>query len=257
MIDSIKLRNNFSKVAKNYERHAQLQARIADGLLGQLNGATYEYILDIGMGTGRLTQKLAFKYPGAKVFGCDFAEGMVWHARKKNGFYPFCAEAVFLPFKRESFDFAISNLSYQWIYNLETAFLGVSRVLRKRGEFIFSCFTNGTLRELLESYSHISGNMRMNHQIDNKLPSKDKILDNLLSAGFKINRINSYSIIEYYKDAFEIVNWLKKIGANHNERSTFLGKQAWQSMNDYYCRNFLDNGRVFATFEVIEVSAQK
>ena len=258
MIAGVKLRNNFSKVATDYEDYAGLQAKIGKRLLESLDHKEYISILDVGMGTGLLTKRIVHKYPQAKVWGCDFSEGMVLCAREKSNFRPVCANSISLCFKDENFDLAISNLMYQWIPDLEKAFNDVCRVMRNDADFVFSCFGSQTLKELVRAYDFVVNQNKTNDYFDNtRLPDRDKIMMSLRAAGFKNCKINSYVVKQRHKDVFAIVRWLKNIGANQIRKPKFIGRDAWGRISEFYRINFSDNKDVFATFEVIEVSAEK
>ncbi|MEW5758930.1 MAG: methyltransferase domain-containing protein [Candidatus Omnitrophota bacterium] len=241
------LKRNFSKVAASYDNFAYLQKEIGLNLIKKMAASCRPFkILDIGTGTGWLTGQLKTKFPNAKFFGIDFAEGMIVYANKKKLKCNFLvSDALGLPFKDRYFDILISNATYQLVDNYKQAFSQVRRVLKKNGIFYFSCFGSKTLVELRQA---------INQGIINfKLPRKENILSGLLDSGFKNIDIKIYSKKEYFKNAFDLVKWLKAIGANNLSKPQFFTKHIWQEINKKYLSNFSDKEKIFATFEVFEV----
>ncbi len=92
-----------------------------------------ERILDLGCGTGHLTQELA--RAGAAVTGLDVSEAMIEQARKN---YP---EIEFVPGDAadfafaEPFDAVFSNAALHWVKRAEDVVVCVARALKPGGRF--------------------------------------------------------------------------------------------------------------------------
>lgn len=248
-----RVREFFSRAAGQYERHADLQKEIGKVLLKKMDiSCDGQRILDIGMGTGWLTGEMTQKYPRARVFGLDFAPGMVRFAEKHyHSFRMIEADAGALPFKREMFSVVVSNAAYQWVDNLTEAFKEVRDVLCPRGRFYLSCFGRGSLQELFLSLEHSFGRSGKEIPQDNGLVHNDAVYQALVNSEF--NDIEVYSEIKklHFSDMLMLVRWLKAIGANGVRRDYFVGKQRLQRASEFYDRHFRDNGGVYATFEII------
>ncbi len=99
-------------------------------------------ILDLGCGNGYFARLLAKK--GAKVTGVDVSAKLIDLAkaeekRKPLGIVYFLRDAANLKkIKSNSFDIVVANMSLMDIKNAEGAVKEVSRVLKRRGRFIFS-----------------------------------------------------------------------------------------------------------------------
>lgn len=254
-VEKNRLRKIFSRIAQDYDVYASLQKRIAQRLLVYVHeeAGKPESILDIGMGTGWLTKELPLLYPNCNVFGIDFAEGMIAFASKDKGkCFLAVADAESLPFKDESFELVISNLSYQWVNNLPFAFGEILRTLRKNGRFYITCFGNNSLQELRFSFSKVLKQRALCLRTqDNNLPDEKLIYKSLLGANLKNIKITSYIEKETYDDLFALIRWLKNIGANQITRPFFMGQRIWEQANRFYLSNYRHNAGVFATFEVI------
>ncbi|MDP2939196.1 MAG: methyltransferase domain-containing protein [Candidatus Omnitrophota bacterium] len=247
LIKKNSLRDIFSKAAINYEIQARFQKKVCIKLWENIisDDIYPKTILDIGTGTGFFMQKLSKHFHNSQIVGFDFAFGMTKLAREKK-LDVLQADAEFLPFKDESFDLIVSNLVFHWVYNLDNALNEVCRVLKEKGRFYFNLSGNQTLKE-----------MRFCFEKNNSLKNEKEIKAVLERNNFKEIKINTLIFKEYFKDLFSLVGWLKSIGANRLTKPIFMGRETWQRANDIYLNNFKDNGMVFATFEVIEVSARK
>jgi len=116
-INPEKVKQCFSRASARYDSLTSLHQQIALELLDRLDqSVSHSSVLDIGMGTGWLTNKLLEKFPFAKVVGIDFSRKMLREAHLRNPqFSVVQADARALPFHKDSFDWIISNLAFQWI----------------------------------------------------------------------------------------------------------------------------------------------
>ncbi|MEW6009449.1 MAG: methyltransferase domain-containing protein [Candidatus Omnitrophota bacterium] len=251
MIDAIKIRRAFSKVASGYDKNSFLQQSIGVELLDnlKLNKIYPKRVLDIGMGTGWLCEKIAKDF-NVHTFGIDSAFGMALFAKSRLGLISITAEAENLPFKNDSFDCIVSNLSFQWVFDLDKAFLEVKRVLREGGIFYFTCFTKGTLSELKKAFLFTLNNKKDLVFFD--LPDEGKIRNALKKSGLKFARLISRRKSEKFNDLFSILHWLKSVGANSVAEPVQIKRNDFLKANEYYRDNFKSNGEVYATFEVFE-----
>ncbi|NQU18538.1 class I SAM-dependent methyltransferase [bacterium] len=94
-------------------------------------------VLDLACGAGVFTRKLSSW--GAKVVGLDISKTLIEIARNENSAIQFyIADAIKTPFKNSQFDIISSSLLVHYIKNIKLLFNEVSRMLKKRGLFIFS-----------------------------------------------------------------------------------------------------------------------
>ncbi|MDD5237062.1 MAG: methyltransferase domain-containing protein, partial [Candidatus Omnitrophica bacterium] len=228
------IQERFSRAALDYDRHADIQKYFGNLLLERLKADKIEAgnILDIGTGTGNLLKGLGLVYPSAKITGLDISWGMLIKA-KERAHRLLQADAANLPFKENSFDLAISNLSLQWLFDIGGPLSAAARVLSREGRFYFTIFGPQTLKELRAIFPALEERM-----ILNDLPA----LENKLKvAGFQ--NISSQTIREkrIYPSLVDIIKWLKNIGANYTGYIPVknLGmRKVWQEAEDSYRRKF-------------------
>lgn len=258
-----RIRAAFSNSAMQYEALAGLQKEIGRELVGKISDREdCRYILDVGMGTGWLTNRLSLLFPEARVFGLDFAGGMIQSARQQyETFQILQADAAALPFQRDVFDIIVSNLTYQWLDDLKATFQQSYSTLKANGIFCLTLFGHKTLEELFLSLGNSSirnkEGKEKNTLLVKRLPEENDVRGAICKAGFKNIETESEIIKVHFEDMMALVKWIKDIGANAIRKNIYIGKDGLLQASEYYNRNFKDSWGVYASFEVIWVKAIK
>src|SRR5882724_1016627 len=118
----------------HYDRAGAFVPRLASDLIDLLAPQPGERVLDLGCGTGDLTQQLADA--GARPFGLDASSDMVSAARRKHPNLSFeVGDGQELRFDRE-FDAVFSNAALHWMPRAADVAAGVARALRPGGRFV-------------------------------------------------------------------------------------------------------------------------
>ncbi|MGQ9685428.1 MAG: malonyl-ACP O-methyltransferase BioC [Thiobacillaceae bacterium] len=262
------IRAAFERAATSYDAAAYLQQEVARRLNERLEVMRIEpeRILDAGCGTGYALPLLKARYPQARLIGLDLALGMLQQGRVRLGAaggrrrwlarlipYPspvtfVCADIERLPLKKDSLDMVWSNLTLQWVGNLEGCLREIHRIIRPGGLFAFSTFGPDTLKELRQAFAGLDGYGHVNRFID-----MHDIGDMLVNAGFAHPVMEMEYITLTYPDLKSLLKELKAIGADtvlEGRRTGLMGRGRWQQLNDNYERLRRD-GRLPATFEVV------
>jgi ubiquinone/menaquinone biosynthesis C-methylase UbiE len=96
--------------------------------------------LDVGCGTGWAVTEIAKKLKFGKACGMDISSQMIKKARADAGKIPnidFCiANAEYIPYQDESFNFVLSTFSLHHYLNPLQALCEIKRVMKKGGELI-------------------------------------------------------------------------------------------------------------------------
>ncbi len=249
---SRRIRASFSDAAAQYEALASLHKEIGRELSRKvIDNDDINRVLDIGMGTGWLTNRLGFYLPGVQIVGLDFAGGMLKEAQKKWAeFTVVQADARGLPFKPGTFDILVSNLAYQWIEDLPAAFRGNRDVLREKGRIYVTLFGFDTFTEMFASLEATAPSGRKICAF-RRLPKAEDVRHDLAAAGFGDVKISEEIIRVHFPDLMALLRWNKEIGANVLNPEVALGKEWLRRAEDYYQENFKDPFGVTATFSVI------
>ena len=252
--DKTGIRRNFERAAGNYDKVAVLQQTVGERLLERLDAIRLEpaRILDLGSGTGWLSDRLARRYVPARVIQLDLAINMLKQSSRKRGVAGspalLCADAENLPIADECVEFVFSNLMFQWVSRFDRALEEIYRSLRPGGLLLFSTFGPDSLKELRESWSRVD-----NHVHVNAFTDMHDTGDALVRAGFIDPVMETESFTLVYDDGRALMRELKTLGAgnvNAGRRKTLTGKGEMRDMLAEYRHRYGNNG-LPATFEAV------
>ena len=247
-----RVRKTFNSASEKYNENAFLQNEIATRLSEKLRVISInpEVIIDLGSGTGFLSDKTAEIFPDAHLFCVDFAQQSLI---KNSQNLKVCADACQLPFSSNSVDFVISNLMMQWCPDLETLFNECFRVLKPQGLILFTTFGPETLTELKRSWAVVDNEPHVNEFID-----MHDIGDQMVQSGFQSPIMEMEKLTLTYEKVLDLMHDLKGIGAQsvENRSKSLTGKTKFQKMLQMY-ESYRNNGKIPATYEVIYGHAWK
>ncbi|WP_040890169.1 malonyl-ACP O-methyltransferase BioC [Vibrio ezurae] len=246
--DKLAIASAFGRAATHYDKHAQLQRDVVEKLLQKLPPCLIGVsILDVGCGTGYLTQKLIER--GATVTALDLSEKMLEQARRRcQDSASYCVgDAESLPFADADFDYVVSSLALQWCNDLSVPATELLRVCKSGGEVLFSTLADGSLFELKEAWKCVDHYPHVKEFISDKA-----INIALAQANGNCYQVDSITMTYWYDSAFSLMKDLKGIGATQldgrsqglTKRSTLMQvEQAYQSL-------FQDDLKLPATYRV-------
>lgn len=142
----------FAARARDYERHAGLQAGVAERLASLAPDMERPSVLEVGCGTGLLTRHLLERYPGGEFLVTDMAEEMVAACRARhkppNGralhFAVMDGEA---PDTAETFDVIALSMTLQWFSDPIAGLNRLTQRLRPGGKLLYATIAPGCFPE--------------------------------------------------------------------------------------------------------------
>lgn len=138
----------FSKALSDYNENARIQKKMAEHLAGLLSRKSYKNILEIGCGTGFLTELLNKTIKFESYTAIDIVEDCRSYINHINPNINFI-QADIENFSPEfAPDLIISNASLQWTENFEKTVKKLKNCLNKDGELIFSTFGTENFKEI-------------------------------------------------------------------------------------------------------------
>jgi len=132
--------------AELYEAQHGFVWKLGEDLMELLNPQKGERILDLGCGTGQLTQKIADR--GADVLGLDASPEMIGQARQNFPSLQFVLkDAADMGFSEE-FDAVFSNAALHWMLDAPAVAKGMFRALRSSGRIVVELGGVGNIRQI-------------------------------------------------------------------------------------------------------------
>ena len=252
----------FDQAAPHYDEAALLQQEVGRRFIEQLPlfKIAPQRILDLGCGTGHISQALTDYYPKASITALDIAKGMVDMTRKRikqPGFsfwnrprHQFLvADAEALPFADNSFELITSNLTFQWCADLPHLFAEIQRVLIPGGLLLFTTLGPDTLKELRASWQAVDSTTHVNSFAD-----MHDVGDAMLAGRLGDPVVDMEQIIITYEKAITLMRDLKAIGAHNMNPQRSHGLTSPRKLSAViaaYEQYRMADGQLPATYEVI------
>lgn len=274
MIDRRAVAQHFSRAAQSYDAAAVLQKEVALRLAERwpLVKMQPQQIMDLGAGTGFLTQHLRQHYPQAQSVAVDLSETMLQQCRSKliakplwwQKLNPFVkpdtvafvnADAYQLPFADNSMDMLVSSLMLQWCDDLVQVLAECRRVLKPNGVLFIASLGPDTLKEIRLAWQAVD-----DEQAEHTLNFADlhDLGDALGRVGFSDPVCDVEHITLTYADATAALKDLKAIGATNasgQRQKGLMGKAKWRAFLAAYQQQTMSDGRIPATFEIVYAHA--
>ena len=141
----------FDRGAKTYSRAASLQDQVADNLSRYFSRLSATKILEIGCGTGLLTQRLTKAFPRADFLLTDISPAMIAECRAhmtnltESNFL--CVDAEKPSELPSTFDLIVSSMTMHWFDEFEIGLNNIKQKLKKNGKLLFAILTNNSFHE--------------------------------------------------------------------------------------------------------------
>lgn len=153
-----KVAASFSRSAQHYDQYAWVQHESVKLLTAHLKVGSRKLpegpILEIGCGTGSLSQVLANTFPGRRLIFTDLAEGMLRQCRQRlhgEGLDPAGFDWRLLDAEdlgdEAQYAFIVSGLTVQWFQNIVSSLQKITDALLPGGLFLCSFVDHGSFPE--------------------------------------------------------------------------------------------------------------
>lgn len=250
----------FSAAAETYHRHAGIQRRVAVKLMDMApRRPVPSRILEIGCGTGVLTEMLTDVFPSARVDAVDISPAMTVKARgylaKNRRINWIIEDACRLP-ESTKYPLIMSNCALHWITPIELVIAKLGAMLAQNGKLIFAIMLRGTLGELNSARQRIAPH-RPPRII---LPRKDNVRRAVTKAGLKINFEKSETIRNVYASPEQMLRQLHDqglTGGNIPNQKLLLTRSEISRLIADYSDNYKSKNGVYASYRVFYCVAGK
>ncbi len=240
--------NRFSNVALTYDKHSEPQRTLADSLGNIMPNCKPNKILEIGPGTGILTQLLIDMYPGAHIHGIDISPSMINLCQEKfsntNTSFELCDVLTYS--NSNSYDLIASSSTLHWTNDLLFTLEKIYENLKPRGFFVLGMMLNGTLHEIRALKKKISPHKGKGLI----LPSYIEFNNLLQKSKFNILKKFHYENRFSYSDTYTFMKAIHEQGVTTipaNNRP--LNKTELSKLVNLYEDKYKTNDGIYATYE--------
>jgi trans-aconitate 2-methyltransferase len=136
--------------AETYDRTSQPQQRWANEVLSRVIGLPGDAtVLDVGCGTGRVTEHLARLVPGGRVLAIDASGDMVAIARERLGERAEVWECDVLALELDGeVDVVFSTATLHWVLDHDALWPVLARALKPGGTLEIQCGGEGNIEQV-------------------------------------------------------------------------------------------------------------
>jgi len=202
----------FGIAAQTYGAFADVQIQAADRLLDQLPDQPKACrMLEVGCGTGILTEGLLKRFPEAEIDALDIAPEMITFAARRLGPYRrlrlITADVEhFQP--TAPYDWMVSSSALHWLPERLAVFKRLHAMLNPGGLFCFSLMLNGTFSELQEARRETVPLKKP----PVLLPDFAQVTAEVRAAGFIITRSVKTAQTVYYPSVHDFFRRIRRQG---------------------------------------------
>ncbi|PTM56512.1 malonyl-CoA O-methyltransferase [Desmospora activa DSM 45169] len=262
----------FSRLAGRYDRRAVIQKRMAHQIMQTLTEQEVEAreIVEVGCGTGYLTQLLRDRFPDARLTVIDLSDKMVHFARQNvaevkpdtSDIRFIVADAEAVEWEKERYDLIVSNATIQWFNQPRKTIATLVDALREEGFFLASTFGPDTWQELRKLYYEElreDGDLMAEWDFDcaRSIPDWKQIL---LDAGITHPQSAVCWQRKEYQDCREFLGTVQYLGGAFvfgQDRFWELREPAVIRLMERYDRAYRQNGGVYATYQLVRLFGWK
>ncbi len=229
-----------------------------EDLITILNPKPKERILDLGCGTGELTNKIA--QSGAAVIGLDSSAAMIESARNSYPNIEFVlADAKDFSFE-EKFDAVFSNAALHWIREAEKVVKCIANALHPNGRFVLEMGGKGNVEKIVCAVKEAI------HEIESIeiediwfFPSIGEYASLLEKYGFEVEYAVHFERPTKLEDGeVGLRNWVKMFGAKMFAQVPQINQDEIIKHTETKLRaELFQNGNWYADYKRLRISAKK
>ncbi len=226
---------NFSKASTSYIENASVQKRMAQNLIEILiknYGKNFEDVLEIGSGTGFLTDNIVEHLNCKNIILNDITQNLTRH-----NFEFIQGDATKKEFNKQ-FDLIISSSAFQWFENFEDFLSKIKKNLKKNGLLVFSSFSDRNFEQFKKILNTSLNYVDYHTALNNK--------------GFEILTFEKEIQTLYFNSPKEILKHVKNTGVGMNNEYKW-SKKTLETFESEYIELFKDEKGVELTYNPVYV----
>lgn len=240
-----------------YDNKHSFVAEYGKAMIDFVNVEEGQKILDLGCGTGVLTNELSKN--GADVIGTDLSKNMIDKAKSNYPNLTFQVEdATKLPFENY-FDTVFSNAVFHWIPNQEKLLHSVCNSLKNNGTLLCEFGAKNNISEIETAFEKVLEQMGDSYFSPFFFPSKEEYKLLLDQAGFEVKQIIEYDRPTPLADGEKgLRNWISQFFASDLLKFSDEQKEQVLFETEKLCKNSLwKKDQWIADYRRIQIIAVK
>jgi len=263
--NKIRIAQQFSRAANTYNSAADVQLDISFDAMVYVPPA-YKNGLDIGCGTGRISQQLATRCN--TLVAMDLAFGMLSYAKENSldADPSICwlqGDADCLPMADNSVDMVFSSMALQWSDNQQKVLAEVARVMTTGAHAVLAIMCDGSFNQLNDSWQTIDSQRHVND-----FASAQSWYDAAKSQGLHVT-MEEKKYVTWHLNIRQLLTSIKSIGANvllTNQNSTeqptsniknVFNRHTLQHLETCYQQKYAENMQLPLTYQVCFLRCSK
>ncbi|UVI33275.1 malonyl-ACP O-methyltransferase BioC [Paenibacillus spongiae] len=277
------IQRQFNLATGSYDKHAHVQRMMAERLMRSLAEWIYDHraselrILEIGCGTGALTEMMLNEWPVSSITAIDISTAMVKTAEQRvlsrtmglsNNtvrqpdrlcFIAADIESWAADAPAASFDLIVSSACFQWLKTPGQTLVHLNQLLRADGKLAFTTFGPDTFCELHQAFHEVYIAQGMEPQRHGmSFQSADEWLSMLHEARFGAIRHERSIHNETYVSPRQFLHSVKAVGASTSEATVSNGlglRRLFADMYRVYEQKFSVTRGITATYDILLIQA--
>jgi malonyl-CoA O-methyltransferase len=260
-----RIAQQFSRAANTYNSAADVQLDIAFDAMAYVP-SHYKNGLDIGCGTGRISQQLATRCD--HLIAMDLAFGMLTYAQQHNlvddpSICWLQGDADYLPMADNSVDMVFSSMVLQWSEDQQKVMAEISRVMASGAHTVLAIMCDGSFNQLNDCWQTIDSQRHVN-----RFATAQTWYNAAQSQGLQVT-MQQKKYVTWHQNIRQLLSSIKSIGANvllisedpsepqKTKSKEVFNRHAWQRLETSYQHKYAKNMQLPLTYQVCFLQCSK
>jgi len=260
-----RIAQQFSRAANTYNSAADVQLDIAFDAMVYVP-PRYKNGLDLGCGTGRISQQLASRCD--KLVAMDLAFGMLAYAKQNSlaqapSICWLQGDVDSLPMADNSVDMVFSSMALQWSEDPQKVMCEIARVMASGSNAVLAIMCDGSFNQLNDSWKSIDSQRHVNN-----FASAQTWYAAATSQGLQVT-MQQKQYVTWHANIRQLLTSIKSIGANvlltkqnlpeqlKPDRKNVFNRHKLQHLESYYQQKYAENMQLPLTYQVCFLHCNK
>ena len=256
MCSSINIANSFGRSAKHYHKKAIIQRKVAEGLVASLNPWKDTLpkgpILEIGCGTGLLSQKMIYEFPNREFVLSDVSNDMLAFTKDQlgeaNNIKYQILDADQITSTEPKFACIVSNFAVQWFSQPAIGLEKLGELLLPDGLLLVAFPSNNSFSEWYEKCLELGLPYTAN-----PFPVVEEVVVKLSLGPFQIDYYEN-NLHQNFNRSFDFFKHIKEIGAGFSTTGKSLSTKQMKLLTNYWDQQI---NPISITWHIVYLAAKK